>query len=270
MSAAETAKSSHGDGGAEAATTTLTEAYSRREVSAAWGVHAITASGVIVGMKGLTGVIDGDARAAIVWLVVALVLDGVDGPLARKLDVRNRVPTLNGNSLDLVIDYFTCAIVPVAFMVRFELLPSNAGTLTGFVILFVSALWMARTDQETPDGWFKGFPAEWNVILPSLYLLHTNHWVNLVACIGLCLLTLSRVEFPHPVAVRERRPISLALMVVWIASMTYLAATLNRSHVVRVGLVVAPVWIAWQVLSRLRHGAPADGGVPTNRIRPAV
>ena len=82
--------------------------YSQRDVRSAWAVHALTASGVIVGMVGLDSVIEGHARAAIIWLVVALVLDGIDGPIARKLEVHKRIPLLNGNSLDLVIDYFTC------------------------------------------------------------------------------------------------------------------------------------------------------------------
>ena len=76
-------------------------------------MHALTALGVIIGYAGLNAVIGGHARAAILWLVAALVLDGVDGPLARRLDVRSRIPTLDGNSLDLIIDYFTCTIVPV-------------------------------------------------------------------------------------------------------------------------------------------------------------
>ena len=70
--------------------------YSPRDVRSAWAVHALTASGVIVGMVGLDSVIDGHARAAIIWLVVALVLDGVDGPIARKLEVQKRIPLLNG------------------------------------------------------------------------------------------------------------------------------------------------------------------------------
>ena len=88
--------------------------YTRRNIRAAWAVHALTASGVIVGYLGLISLIEGHARAGIIWLIVALILDGVDGPIARKLDVAGRIPTLNGNSLDLIVDYFTCAIVPVA------------------------------------------------------------------------------------------------------------------------------------------------------------
>src|SRR5436305_1767556 len=101
-----------------------TQEFTAMHVRAAWAVHAFTASGVCVGFLGLNAVNDGRARGAILWLVVALVLDGIDGPIARKLNVRARIPHLNGNSLDLIIDYFTCTIVPVAFLDRFDLLPT--------------------------------------------------------------------------------------------------------------------------------------------------
>jgi phosphatidylcholine synthase len=226
--------------------------YSQRDVRAAWAVHSLTASGVIVGMLGLDSVIDGHARAAIIWLIIAMLLDGVDGPIARKLDVRGRIPTLNGNALDLIIDYFTCIVVPVAFLDRFALLPDNTVGPTGLAILFVSALWMARTDQETADGWFQGFPAEWNVIIPSLYLIDATRWFNLVVCVILCGLTLSRVHFPHPISVREGRPIAIAFMVLWLGSMLWLAIAQRQIPWLRVILIAAPMWTVWQVAARAK------------------
>ena len=226
--------------------------YSDRHIRAAWAVHALTASGVVVGFVGLNSVIDGHARAAILWLIGALLLDGIDGPIARKLDVRNRIPTLNGNSLDLIIDYFTCTIVPVAFLCKFDVLPSKTVGPLGFAILMVSALWMSRTDQETEDGWFNGFPAEWNMIVPTLFLLHPNEWLTLTICVIFCALTLSRVQFAHPVSVREHRAVSLIFMVAWLASMMWLAIAQRDVTAARIVLIVAPMWTVVQVLVRLR------------------
>ncbi|HQZ33990.1 MAG TPA: hypothetical protein PK020_06170 [Ilumatobacteraceae bacterium] len=226
--------------------------YTRRDIRTAWAVHALTASGVIVGYVGLNSVIEGHARAAILWLVAALVLDGVDGPIARKLDVGNRIPTLNGNSLDLIIDYFTCTIVPVAFLYRFDILPSKTVGPIGFAILFVSALWMSRTDHETADGWFNGFPAEWNMIIPTLFLLHPNTWFNLGICVAFIALTLSRVQFAHPVSVREHRPFSLTFMIAWLTAMTWLAIAQHDIVGVRALLIIAPLWTVIQVVLRRR------------------
>ena len=224
--------------------------YTKRHIQAAWAVHAFTASGVIVGYIGLNSVIEGHARAAILWLIAALLLDGVDGPIARKLDVRNRIPTLNGNSLDLIIDYFTCTIVPVAFLYRFSILPDKTVGFVGFTMLFVGALWMARTDQETHDGWFNGFPAEFNMIIPSLYLINADPWLNLFICLVFSVLTLSRVQFAHPVSVRENRAISITFMTLWLASMMCLAIAQRDVWWLRLILILAPMWTIAQVIHR--------------------
>ena len=232
--------------------------YTDRHIRAAWAVHALTASGVIVGMLGLHSVIQGDARGAIIWLVIALVLDGIDGPIARKLEVSRRIPTLNGNSLDLIIDYFTCTIVPVAFLDRFNIFPDNTEAPVAMVILSISALWMARTDQETADGWFRGFPAEWNVIIPTLYLIDANGWANLAVCVVLCVLTVSRVQFPHPVSVREKRAITLPSMVLWIGSMTWLAIAQRRIWLLQLVIAVSPLWTVWMVVRRNFLAGPGE------------
>ena len=232
--------------------------FSAGHIRAGWAVHAITASGVIVGMVGLHSVIDGHARAAILWLVGALILDGVDGPIARRLDLRVAIPTLNGNSLDLVIDYFTCTIVPVAFLDRFGVLPENTIAPMGFAILLISALWMARTDQETPDGWFRGFPAEWNMVIPTMFLLQSNRWLNLAICAVLCVLTLTKVQFPHPLSVRAGRPVALVFLAMWLGSMVWLAIAQRQITLLRIVLTIAPVWTVWQVVDRSRRSEPAS------------
>jgi len=212
----------------------------------------LTASGVCVGYLGLNAVNDGRARGAILWLIAALVLDGIDGPIARKLAVRERIPNLNGNSLDLIIDYFTCTIIPVAFLDQFDLLPDNTTGPASFVILSVSAFWMARTDQETSDGWFRGFPAEWNMVIPTLFLIGADRWVNLLICAVFCMFTLSKIQFAHPVSVREQRPISIAFMVAWLGSMMWLAIVQRDIRAVRIVLIIAPLWTIWQVINRYR------------------
>jgi phosphatidylcholine synthase len=224
--------------------------YTRRHIQAAWSVHVVTASGVFVGFLGLNSVIDGHARAAILWLVAALILDGIDGPIARRLNVRDRIPTLNGNSLDLIVDYFTCTIVPVAFLDRFGHFPQNTIGPLGLAMLISGALWMARTNQETADRWFSGFPAEWNMIIPTLYLLRPNPWVSFVVCVAFCLLTLSPLQFAHPVSVIESRAVSLTFMTAWLGSMVWLAIAQRPIAALRIVLAIAPMWTLWQVFHR--------------------
>src|SRR3954447_13977288 len=98
--------------------------YTQREIRAGWVLHVFTASGVIVGMLALQSTVEGHARAAILWLVAAMLMDGIDGPIARKINVRHAIPHIDGNTLDLIVDYFTCTIVPVPFLGKFNMRPT--------------------------------------------------------------------------------------------------------------------------------------------------
>ncbi|NBC64298.1 MAG: phosphatidylcholine/phosphatidylserine synthase, partial [Bacteroidetes bacterium] len=49
----------------------------------AWLVHLFTASGVITVFMALIAAAENDFRAAMLWLIAAQLIDGVDGTLAR-------------------------------------------------------------------------------------------------------------------------------------------------------------------------------------------
>jgi phosphatidylcholine synthase len=237
--------------GKEHASPSHESAYAaRRGVQIAWAVHVLTASGVVVGYLALTAVGEGRARGAILWLLVALFVDGVDGPLARRIDASRRVPHMSGQTLDLVVDYFTCAIVPVAFLTRFDMLPPRTSAVVSIAILVTGVLWMGRSDQETEDGWFRGFPGEWNLIIPTLFLADASPWVNLVVCAVLAALQLSVVEFPHPVAVRELRAVTIGFMAVWLGSMLLLASWQRDIALLEAAMLGASAWTVWQVARR--------------------
>ena len=239
--------------------------YTARHTRVAWGVHVFTCVGVFVGYLGTNSVIQGRARGAILWLIVALILDGIDGPVARKLDVGKRIPHLNGHSLDLIIDFFTCTILPVAFLDRFDMVPNHTTAPVCFAILVSGALWMSRTDQETDDRWFRGFPAEWNMIIPTLFLLRADPWVTLVICAVFVALTLSKVQFAHPVSVAEGRSLALVFMTLWLGSMLWLAIIQRDVLWLRIVLGVAPLWTILVSIRRMlflhRQGRPAAATV---------
>src|SRR5512134_25550 len=82
----------------------------------AWGVHLLTASGAAVGLAALLETARGAPRAALLWLLVALVIDSVDGTLARRADVERWVPRIDGRRLDDIVDYLNYVIVPLFFL----------------------------------------------------------------------------------------------------------------------------------------------------------
>jgi phosphatidylcholine synthase len=180
-------------------------------------VHAFTALGIVAGMLALRDVLTGHPSFAIIWLLLTLLIDGVDGPIARALEVQERVPRIDGFLLDLIIDYVTCVIVPACFMYEFKVVPqNNFGIAVLCVLVFTSAIWFARKDMMTEDNWFRGFPAAWNLVAPVMFLMEARTVVGAIITLALSLLSLTNMPFPHVMRARYLRPLTLIFMAVWV------------------------------------------------------
>lgn len=229
----------------------LSEAQCRRRRLMGLMIHAITASGAIAGLLGLQAVIDGHVRSALIWLIVCQVLDGIDGPIARKIDVVTHAPRIDGHILDLVVDFVSCVVVPVAVMHRMNLVPHQPEIWITALIIFTSALWFARRDQETSDAWFNGFPAAWNIVIPTFLILGTSRSAALAISVVLCALQLTSVKFPHLMRVRAMRPLTFTVAIIYLIALTYLSAMYpNGPRWANVVLMIAPVYIAIIVVWR--------------------
>lgn len=192
--------------------------------NAALAIHALTALGAVAGMLALQATIDNRIRDGLLWLIVAQILDGIDGPIARRVDVGLHAPEVDGHILDLVVDYVTCVVVPVALLIHVHLLPKHQEAWIAGLILFTSALWFSRTDQETKDHWFNGFAAGWNVVVPTFLILNLSAtevaWISIVLCIS----QLTKLKTPHLVRVIFIRRFTLPLAIGYFAVLTYLSA----------------------------------------------
>ncbi len=200
--------------------TSLTPKVARR---AGYVLHVMTASGAAAGLVALQAIFDGRWRDALIWLIFCQVLDGLDGPIARKLDVTIHATRIDGHILDLVIDYLTCVVVPVALLARLNLLPPHYEVWVASAIFLSSALWFSRTDLETDDHWFNGFPAAWNLVVPTFLILNLGHNAVLAASLILCIVQLTNIKIPHLMRVIAFRKITLSFTVVYLIDLTFLS-----------------------------------------------
>jgi phosphatidylcholine synthase len=220
---------------------------SRQLIRRGWYVHIFTTSGVVVGMMALEAIFAGKPRAAITYLLITQLIDGIDGPMARRINIETVVPKLDGYILDLVIDYVTCVVVPAAFMHQFDLLPDRFSLAGAGMVVFLSAMWFSRTDMMTDDHWFNGFPATWNLVAPSLYVMHTPKWLNLILVVLLSGLMLSNAKFPHMVRVVSLREITLPVTGVWLLALMY--GTALKHHSRSATAILVAVFLYFTVLS---------------------
>jgi phosphatidylcholine synthase len=182
---------------------------------------------------------------------VCQILDGIDGPIARKFDVGLHAPHIDGHVLDLVIDYVTCVVVPTVLLIRMEVVEPRFTMAISGLILVTSALWFARTDQETKDVWFNGFPAAWNIVIPTFILLETSQRYAAIMCILFCVAQLTKVKFPHLVRVRALRPATYTATVVYFGAFILLSAKYPNGpqwaqNIILVGPVYFVAIVVWR------------------------
>lgn len=216
-----------------------------------FSIHLLTASGALAGLIALQSVIDGHIRSALLWLIVCQILDGIDGPIARRFDVSLHAPHIDGHVLDLVIDYVTCVVVPTVLLIRMDVVePRLTMTISG-LILVTSALWFARTDQETEDVWFNGFPAMWNIVIPTFILLGTSQRFAAIICMLFSMTQLTMVKFPHLVRVQALRPTTYTATAIYFSAFILLSAQYpNGPQWARNIILIAPAYLVAIVLWR--------------------
>ena len=214
-------------------------------------IHVLTASGAIAGLVALQNVIDGNIRGALLWLIACQVLDGIDGPIARRWSASETASSIDGHTLDLVVDYVTCVVVPVALLVHTGLVPRSTTMAVAGLILLTGALWFAKTDQETEDHWFNGFPAGWNIVIPSFLLLHASHRTVTILTLFFCALQMTDVKFPHILKARALRRLTVTLTALHFGCFIWLSATYpDGPRWARGVLVLTPAYlvllVAWR------------------------
>ena len=191
---------------------------SRPATALAWAVHAFTASGAVLAILALMAIQAGDWRLALIWLGIALIVDGVDGTLARRARVKELTPRIDGSALDLIIDYLNYVFVPTALMWRAGLLPEDWAPGLAAVIQLSALYVFARADMKTPDNYFRGFPALWNVVALYLYAAQPGVETGAAVVLVLAVLSFAPIHFVHPFRVRDYGRWLPALVILWAAA----------------------------------------------------
>jgi phosphatidylcholine synthase len=180
--------------------------------AAAFSVHIFTASGAALALLALQAAVEGRWSVMFAWLALALLIDGVDGALARWLHVRTTVPRWSGDTLDLVVDILTYVLVPAYAIAAAGLLPANLSTPLAALILMTSVIYFADLNMKDRENYFVGFPAVWNIVAFYLFLLRPNPWVAAGIVVTLSALTFIPLPFVHPLRVQKAKLFNALLL----------------------------------------------------------
>ena len=228
----------------------------------AYAVHLLTASGIVAAFLAVAELFDDapDERVVFVWLVVAVMIDAADGPLARAWDVKRLAPEIDGRTIDDILDYLTFAFIPLLLVWRMGWVPFAPGLLGAAWIvpaLLASLLGFANVGaKDEAAGYFRGFPSYWNIAafyagLAFHGLGETGQWLNGAVLVALAALTVSPVRFLYPNLTprRWRLPVMLGAAA-WLALLLGMLLVYRRvpGWVVAVSLIYPAFYATLSIL----------------------
>jgi phosphatidylcholine synthase len=227
---------------------------------AAYAVHAYTASGAAMAFLATAEICRDtpDPRWVFAWLLVAVAIDATDGPLARRFQVKRRLPRIAGRTIDDLVDYLTFTFVPLLLVWRMDWLPPPAGLWTAAAMM-ASLFGFAATDaKQEEEGFFRGFPSYWNIYAFYAGILSTRLGTppSGLLIVVLTVLTVAPVRFVYPnLAPRPWRWPVLAGAGIWAAMLLAMLPSYPKSPawLVWLSLVYPALYVALSVYLDARH-----------------
>ncbi len=211
----------------------------------ALSVHLFTATGAVFAMLAMLAAADAKWSLMFLWLIVAFFVDGVDGPLARKYDVKNNAARFDGVLLDLIIDYLTYVFIPAFALFKSGLLPGWTGWIAIIIITFASAMYFCDGTMKTKDNSFHGFPGCWNMVVIVLFALSPNFWFILALISLLAISMFLPVKFVHPVRTLRWRAVTLPMAMAWVVFAGWAAwVDFHPQSWAHWGLVITSIYLA--------------------------
>ena len=204
----------------------------------AWSVHLFTATGAIWGFLTLLAIFEENWRAAILWIIMAMFVDGFDGMLARWFHVKEYAKGVDGGLMDNIIDYLNYVVVAAFILIKApNLMPPGLEMISAFSILLTSAYQFSQVDAKTDEQsfFFKGFPSVWNFLVLYMMLLGLNPWFNFALLVICNILVFVPVKYVYPSRNTRLRRLTLAL--------TYLYGAIGVWGLMQYPRV--PQWIVW-------------------------
>jgi phosphatidylcholine synthase len=210
----------------------------------ALSVHLLTATGAVLSMFSMLAAVEGEWSLMFLWLVFALIVDGIDGPLARRYDTPNNFPIYDGVLMDLIVDYLTYVFIPAYALFKSGLLDGWTGWLVIIVICYGSVIYFSDTRMKTKDKSFSGFPACWNMVVLVLFATTPPQGVILFVVLALSAAMFMHLKFVHPTRTKRWFWVTLPMSVLWVTCAGWAAwVNFSAGPIAHWALVISSIYL---------------------------
>ncbi len=210
---------------------------SKRLRLAGVALHVYTATGTVFGFLIVIAAFEGEVERALWLALVALIIDGTDGMLARYLRVSETIPSFDGARLDDIVDYLTYAFAPMVLLWVTDRLPDGSfGIFLAVLPLLASSYQFCRTDAKTADHFFLGFPSYWNVVAFYVFVLELGEITTALILVVCSVLVFVPIRYVYPSRTKVYRSLNIALTTLWLATYAVLLTQLPNPEPLVIGL----------------------------------
>ncbi len=175
--------------------------------------HIYTGSGILLAFWATLALFEKNVQGFFIPLWFAVFIDATDGTLARYFNVKKVVPSVDGATMDNIVDYLTYVFLPAVALVVFGILPQNL-TWVALFPLGASLYGFSQTHAKA-DASFVGFPSYWNIVFLYLYIFKfPASWVVAIL-IFLSVMVFVPVRYIYPSQTRWLQTSTLILASIW-------------------------------------------------------
>jgi len=175
----------------------------------ALSIHLFTAIGVLLAFWSLLLIVQGELQKSLFVLAFAVIIDSLDGTLAREANVSTHAPSIDGALMDNITDYINWVFIPVFWAYTFM----DLHFLVGSAILMTSLFGFSHKQAKTDDDFFRGFPSYWKFVIFYLYLLGIDGWIANSILLILSILVLVPVKLIYPSRTPDWRKTTILLSI---------------------------------------------------------
>lgn len=210
----------------------------------AFSVHLLTASGAFWAFLSIIAAAEQRWVSMFGWLALALFVDGIDGPIARRIEIKRVLPNWSGDLLDSIIDYATYVLIPAFALYQSGIIGRPYSFVAAALIVMTSAIYYADLRMKTKDNFFRGFPVTWNMVVFTFFVVNPNELTAFVFVVFCALATFLPIKFVHPVRVERLRWLNMTVLVVWaVLSIAAIVTGLNVPGWMKLGIVVTGLYL---------------------------
>ena len=213
--------------------------------------HLYTGSGVFIAFWAALALLEKNIQIFFVALWLAVIVDGTDGTLARHFEVKKTIPSVDGTTMDNIVDFITYTFLPVLALVVFDILPQNM-TWVALFPLGASLYGFCQTHAKA-DASFVGFPSYWNILFLYLYILKLPTLWVVIILIFLAGMTFVPIRYIYPSQTRWLQKPTLLLSILYGGVMIALCFYPNARWAYQTALISLFYPIYYAIISFFYH-----------------